>query len=329
MKKKLLYGSLLLSLSFPVKAQLEVATFENLELPDNSYWCGEFYDEDDEDMGFSQGWFESGSFQFNNFYWPDYSTWSFFAYSSRTEKTFSSTSMEVDQFNSITGGGAGGSRIFGVAFPASYMGHTVMTVNDEEEAAEIPGMEIVNTAWVVDCILNGDGYEGKFQTGDWLKLILTGYNGEEETATKEFYLADFQSENPDEHYYLDEWTWIDLSELGKVTSVEYKIDSSKKNAYGITTPTYVCIDNVGAGEEESKIFTIGDDRLTLNWIAGSRRMAVVGGTSYRVVDMTGKVIEAGTLMGKTASIDLSALTAGIYIVSITDGNVQKSMKIRI
>lgn len=329
MKKKLLYGCMMLSLSFPVKAQLEVANFENLELPDNSYWCGEFYDEDDEDMGFSQGWFESGSFQFNNFYWPDYNTWAFFAYSSRTEKTFSAASMEADQFNSITGCGAGGSSIFGVAFPASYMGYTVMTVNDEQSAAVIPGMEIVNTAWVVDCILNGDGFEGPFKTGDWMKLILTGFNGEDKTEAKEYYLADYRSENPDEHYYLDEWTWIDLSDLGEVTSVEFSIDSSKKNAYGVTTPTYVCIDNVGSSKPSSQVTAIGENTLGLNWIAGNRHAAVVGARSYSVVDLSGKTIATGNISERNASIDLSCLASGIYIITISDGDNSKSLKIRI
>lgn len=329
MKKTYLYGILMLSIAFPMKAQLETATFENLDLPDNSFWCGEFYDEDDEDMGFSQGWFESGSFRFNNFYWPDYSTWAFFAYSSRTENTFSAKSMTDDQFNSITGGGAGGSRIFGVAFPASYMGHTVMTVNDGETAAVIPGMEIVNTAWVVDCILNGDGYEGPFKRGDWMKLILTGFNNDEETVTKEYYLADYRSENVDEHYYLNEWTWIDLSGLGEVSSIRFSIDSSKANAYGVTTPTYVCIDNVGASEDTSKVEMTGADTLQLNWIAGSRHAAVSGAKTYNVVDLAGKVVAGGAIYEKNVSIDLSSLASGIYIITVTDGVSRKSLKIGI
>lgn len=316
-----------MSVAMSASAQIEVATFENLSLPENSYWCGEL-DEEDEDMGFGTSWFSSGSFDFNNFYWPEYYTWAFFGYSSRTEKTF--TSYTDDQFNSITGGGADGSNIFGIAFPAAYMGNTVMEVGDGETPMVIPGMEVVNTAWVVDCILNGDGYEGKFVTGDWFKLILTGYADDEPTATQEYYLADYRSENPADHYYLDSWTWIDLSALGEVTSVRFNIDSSKSNAYGVTTPTYVCIDNVGISEKTNTISGAVSYDLTLNYIAGSRHIAasgINGKASCYVTDMSGKTVYYEIIDGRNASIDLSGLQAGIYVVTVSDARSRKSMKV--
>lgn len=327
MKKQLISGFLMLTAVISASAQIEVATFENLDLPDNSYWCGEL-DEDDEDMGFGTSWFSSGSFSFNNFYWPDYSTWAFFGYSTRTGNTF--TSFMNDQFNSITGGGADGSRIFGVAFPASYMGKTIMEVGDGDKPVTVPGMEIVNTAWVVDCILNGDGYEGPFGTGDWLKLILTGYVDDEQTVTKEYYLADYRSENTAEHYYLDTWTWIDLSVLGEVTSIHFNIDSSKANAYGPTTPTYVCIDNVGTTEKLNSVEDVLTSQLTLNYIAGSRHLAVSGlnsSANYFVTDLSGKTILKGYIDEKNASIDLSKLSKGIYIAIVIDSDTRKSLKI--
>lgn len=327
MKKKFIYCSLLLTSALTASAQIEVATFENLYLPDNSYWCGEL-DEEDEDMGFSISWFDSGSFEFNNFYWPDYSTWSFFAYSSRTEKTF--RTIIDDQCNSITGGGADGSRIFGVAFPASYMGNTVMEVGNGYTPEAIPGMEVTNTAWVVDCILNGDGYEGPFKTGDWFKLILTGYVDDEPTQTLEYYLADYRSENPEEHYYLDKWTWIDLSGLGEVNSVCFNIESSKANAYGATTPTYVCIDNVGITEKTNSIESVLSSELTLNFIAGTRHLAISGihgSADYFVTDMTGKTVANGRLEERNTSIDLSGLSGGIYIINVNDANSKKSLKV--
>ena len=308
-------------------AQIEVADFENLQLPDNTYWCGEL-DEEDEDMGFSTSWFSSGAFDFNNFYWPDYDTWAFFAYSSRTEKTFKT--VADDQCNSITGAGAGGSKIYGVAFPASYMGHTVMEVNEGETAAVIPGMEVVNTAWVVDCILNGDGFEGPFKTGDWFKLILTGYNDDEVTATEEYYLADFRSENEADHYYIDDWTWIDLSGLGEVTSVRFSIDSSKANSYGVTTPTYVCIDNVGKAKDSSSVNTVENPGFSLSYISSSRHVVVngvAGCAGYHVTDISGTVVKKGQLGAGCGFIDLSALAKGIYMITVYDGNLGKSLKI--
>lgn len=327
MKKFFIYGFLTFAFATSASAQIEVATFENLDLPDNSYWCGEL-DEEDEDMGFGTSYFRSGSFEFNNFYWPEYYTWSFFGYSSRTETTFST--MTTDQFNSITGCGAGNSRIYGIAFPASYMGNTIMEVGDGETPVAVPGMEIVNTAWVVDCILNGDGYEGKFETGDWMKLTLTGYNDDDVTGTRDYYLADYRSDDPADHLYIDTWTWIDLSELGEVTSIRFNIDSSKKNAYGVTTPTYVCIDNVGITEDTSAVGTVVASDLALNFIAGSRHLAVSGARGdvrYSVTDLSGKTVQTGQISERNASVDLSSLAGGIYIVTVRDSVSAKSLKI--
>lgn len=329
MSRKFTYWLLMLTVGLSASAQIEIATFENLELPDNSYWSGEL-DEDDEDMGFSRSWFESGSFSFNNFYWPDYYTWAFFAYSNHTENTFKSYAN--DQFNSITGSGADGSRTFGVAFPASYMGNTIMEVGTGLTPTVVPGMEIVNTAWVVDCILNGDGYESAFKTGDWMKLILTGYANDNQTSTKEYYLADYRSENIAEHYFLDKWTWIDLSELGAVTSIHFSIDSSKKNAYGVTTPTYVCIDNVGI-EDRAGVQDTGADRsIVLNYIAGSRRLAVSGATGrsvYYVSDMSGRTVLQGSAENPNFAVNFSSLPRGIYIVGVKDSATVKTLKLKL
>lgn len=327
MKKKICICFFALCLSAYAHSDLNPATFEDLALPDNSYWNGEL-DEDDADVGYSRSWFESGSFTFNNFYWPSYNTWAFFAYSSRTEKTF--CTYKTDQFNSITGSGANGSKTFGVAFTAAYMGNTVMEVSGTDRAVVIPGMEIVNTAWVVDCILNGDGYEGPFKTGDWLCLNLTGYDGNRQTATKTIYLADYRSADPAEHYFLDRWTWFDLSDLGQVTSVRFNIDSSKTNAYGVTTPTYVCIDNVGAAENASVDDIESTTGINLTYIRSTRHIAVSGATgpgAYRIVDMSGNTVAQGAITEPNAVIDVSTLPKGVYIVTAHDKHHRKTLKL--
>lgn len=172
-------------------------------------------------------------------------------------------SLHMRTTNSIVSSrGDGGSRMFGVAFPAAYMGNTIMDVEYGDSPVIIPGMEIVNTSWVVDCILNGGGFEGQFETGDWLKLILTSYVDDEPTMT-EYYLADYRSENPTEHYYLNEWTWIDLSELGKcnVYPIHDKFKQEKLIRSDPTSPTYVCIDNVGITAKTNSIEAVVDSKM--------------------------------------------------------------------
>ena len=44
--------------------------------------------------------------------------------------------------------------------------------------------------------------------------------------------------------YVQFWQWADLSSLGKVTSLSFSFSGTKANDYGLTTPTYICIDDL-------------------------------------------------------------------------------------
>ena len=224
-----------------VTGQQYAATFEDLYLEPESNWHGYTNDPD-----YYKGNFYSGSFGFSNTYMSDWNSWNGFAYSNRTSTSFSS--FLKDDCNSAVGHGADGSSNYGVAYVADMFGTTEMTLSNTTEEESVEGMWITNTAWVVDAILNGDGMEGKFGKNDWLKLTLTGLKADgSETESKDYYLADFRASDSRDRWYLDTWQWIDLSPLGEVSKIRFSIDSSKKNQWGITTPTYLCLDNVGTG----------------------------------------------------------------------------------
>lgn len=212
--------------------------FNDLFLADNSYWRGYADDED-----YISGGFFSGSFEFNNTYMSDWDSWAGFAYTNHASSDFAS--YYNDQYNSAPGGGFGGSGNYGVLFASIYYGTNAITLSNTKEGEKVPGMYITNSAWVVDAIVNGDGYEGPFEKGDYMSLRLTGIAANGDRTENEFMLADYRNEDADEHYYLDSWQWIDLTTLGDVVKIETSIFSTKSNTYGITTPTYVCIDNVG------------------------------------------------------------------------------------
>lgn len=240
-----------------VISDMAVATFDDLYLPEDSHWCG---DADDED--YMQGSFFSGSFEFNNLYMADWDSWAFFGYSNHTATSFSS--YITDQWNSAVGHGADDSANYGIVFVSPYMGRTTTTLSNTEEGQVIPGMYITNSAWVVDAILNGDGMsEGNFGEGDNLMLKLTGTAADGSTTELEIPLADYRDANDKDRWYLDTWQWVDLSALGKVVSVNWDMTSTKSNFAGMTTPAYVCIDNLGAGrpvnDGETVILAVNDE----------------------------------------------------------------------
>ena len=78
---------------------------------------------------------------------------------------------------------------------------------------------------------------GKFEPSDWLKCTVTGIKADGTKASVDIELAANGS-------YVKDWQWADLSSLGKVVSLSFVFSGTKNNAYGLTTPAYMCIDDL-------------------------------------------------------------------------------------
>ena len=289
-----------------VSGDLQVATFENLWTdPEDGFWMGDF------SKGIDGSTFVSGSFCFSNFAcdtWggqPTTPYWGNYAYSQTTTNEFSS--YITDQFNNAVGGGADGSETFLVAYP---QGGTIDVINNENGAV-IPGCYITNDAWVVDAILHGDGMstiDGTatgastgnvgFKTGDWFLLTITADNGN----SIDYYLADYRSSDEAEHYYVNEWEWIDLSSLGTVKSLSFYLTSSRRNNWGMTTPSFFCLDNIGAEQPAGNGIT-----TRINGVSAEESAA-------GVYSIDGKVLTRGSKQ------------KGVQIIRMKDGSVRKVVR---
>lgn len=81
---------------------------------------------------------------------------------------------------------------------------------------------------------------------DWFKVTITGISASGEvTGSKDFYLADYRSDNPKRDYIVEQWTTVDLSEIGEVNQLQFSLSSNKTNDSGeMITPQEFCIDNL-------------------------------------------------------------------------------------
>lgn len=289
-----------------VSGDLQVATFENLWTdPEDGFWMGDF------SKGIDGSTFVSGSFRFSNFAcdtWggePTTPYWGNYAYSQTTTNEFGS--YITDQFNNAVGGGADGSATFLVAYP---QGGTIDVINNENGAV-IPGCYITNDAWVVDAILHGDGMstiDGTatgastgnigFQTGDWFLLTITADNGN----SINYYLADYRSSDEADHYYVNEWEWLDLSSLGTVKSLSFFLTSSRRNNWGMTTPSFFCLDNIGAEQPAGNGITTRINGVSVEESAAG------------VYSIDGKVLTRGSKQ------------KGVQIIRMNDGSVRKVVR---
>lgn len=118
----------------------------------------------------------------------------------------------------------------------------------------LTGLAVTNTNFNAGAFIKGDGMsketiEGEEKTGlpfhqdDYFKVTITGLNGEIVTGTVDYYLADYRTEG--DWKFAKNWQWVDLSSLGEVDGLQFSLESTKKNNWGMTTASYVCIDNIG------------------------------------------------------------------------------------
>lgn len=274
------------------------ATFENLYLDSESYWhCND-----------SRTSFVSGSYKFDSGAMPGYNYYYDFSYSNQTSTVYETL---ADQHKSVVGSGVNGSENYVVAYPQGGKIH----VMNNAEGDSIRGFYITNNAWTADAIVNGDGFLGAFAQGDYLKVIISGDNGK----SVEAYLADYRASNAADHYYLDTWQWVDLTSLGKVKNLSFAFDGTKKNSYGLTTPTYFCLDNFNGERNETTAATQTadngsltvdvDDFTTLNEGSATK--------TYEIVDQLPEGITA--TVNADGTLNVTGTTDGTYeiVVKVT------------
>ena len=264
-----------------VHGTAKVATFDDLYLPAESYWWGDTVPN-------YKNTFYSGSYSFANSMIPYSQTWGLFGYSNKTSTSFDMSTLITDQFNSVVGHGVNGSSNYAVVYPSHVMGHTMVVPTHKPQGDSIRGCYVTNNAWVKYVSIHGTGTNsnGKqdantpFTTGDWVKLTAKADNGK----SVSFYLADYRSSNPADHYLIESWQWLDLRSLGVVKNVTFTMDGTRHNQYGTTIPTYFCMDDFGG---DRPLTTFAD---TVSAEVGKTKMVNLN-TLLPAVDTKGASIE--------------------------------------
>ncbi|MEO0453309.1 MAG: DUF4465 domain-containing protein [Verrucomicrobiota bacterium] len=188
-----------------------------------------------------------------------FSSWTPWAYSRDTDTT---TAGFVNQYSAIPGSGFDGSSNYGISFGAGAS----LTFDIAQDFAG-RGLYATNTTYAYLSMLNGDaanpgGGPGKQFGGvtgndpDEFVLTITGWIGGTsgtQTGSVDFHLADFSFSDNSQDYIVDDWTFVDLSTLGTVDTLSFDYTSTDTGSFGINTPTYFAVDNIGAVPEPSSI----------------------------------------------------------------------------
>lgn len=224
------------------------ATMDDNFLAPESFYNGLGKDDPSYENPGTSSQFVSGSFAFDTERHTS-TWWGGFALSNQTSTVFESY---ADQFKSAVGSGHNSAN-YAVVY--SYTGaNYAANVTNAADGADVSGFYVTNTANNVNAYVNGDGMStapGGFAKGDWFKMTVNVVKADNTTASMDYYLADYRADNEADHYYLDTWQWVDLRQFGKIKKVTFGFEGTKRNAYGLTTPTYACLDDFGGTREIS------------------------------------------------------------------------------
>jgi hypothetical protein len=173
----------------------------------------------------------------------------YFVFDNYTSKniTFGGGFTYINKTDKTTAGFTNNSAITGTG----KLSATYMTVNPSAFATDkfhfagnqshtVKGMYVTNSTFAYLSMQNGDDTAKKFVAGDWFKLTVIGLDEKgNTTGTVDFYLADYRD---GKKIMVDQWTWLDLSTLGKVAEVKFSMSSSDTGKWGMNTPAYFCMD---------------------------------------------------------------------------------------
>ena len=283
MKKMFFLAIAMMACAISANAELKPATFENEEGgiqidAENPVWRGVAVPEEEVRL------WTSGSFTFATYEddWGESGVYYYdVAATNLQNTTFDWMNPYFDHYS------AAGKAAEGDNYAVWYYNWYGPANVELDEAQVISGMAVTNNTYVVNAILNGDGMSeeeaGKglpFHAGDYFKLIITGYLNEVEGESVEFYLADFRTEGEGAQWtYAENWQWVDLSGLGEVDAIGFAVETTKRNMYGATTPSYFCFDNLGGKAADCELGELtvinAKPEAVSNTFAGEKAVKIV------------------------------------------------------
>jgi hypothetical protein len=292
------------------------ASFENINLGTQGYYNGSD----------GKGEFTSGNFRFFNEYTASWDSWSGFAISNKTDVN---TAGYTNQYSAITGEGVSGSANYLVAYP-----NPVSTITFKDTI--VSGMYVTNSTYAYLSMKNGDSFSKKFggESGndpDWLLLTIEGFDSDNKsTGNVYFNLADFAYSINTYDYIVNTWKWVNLSNLGRISKLEFSLRSSDNSAWGMNTPGYFCIDNLNQqivtstpGLQQIQVTAFPNpfvDQIVISGIKGTAKVSIS--------DISGrKVAEYINITNNQPIADLGNLTSGIYFLKIEEGKSQFTQKL--
>lgn len=240
---------------------------------------------------------------------------------------------------------AGFTNLYGVK---SYKGHnnsaTYVVAQDhgtirlKTPQARVNGFYITNTTYAYTSMRKGDAFARKFgdTTGtgsgttiaqgsypDFFKVTFKGYsNGALKNDSAVFYLADYRFANNALDYIVNTWQYFDVSNLGLVDSIAFKLFSSDNSGGYMNTPGFFAMDDFST----SPANPVGLNNISPNNLPNIYpnpcenyiHVTANNNAEFRLYDGMGNVVLSGKINEGGHDINMETLAAGIYHLFVRD-----------
>lgn len=307
---KCIFTTVFVLLTSLLSAQLLI-DFEDFSVPADSFLNGSD----------GSGGFSNELIFLPNDYNADFNSWSGWSLSTKTDTLRPGF---TNAFSAIAGTGVDSSDSYAVSF--AY-GENRLLLQGEAAGRQLNGMYVTNNTYAYLSMRDGDAFAKKFGgvTGDdpdFFLLTIKAYSeGALSADSVNFYLADYRFADNSRDYLVKDWTFVDLSPLGPVDSLAFTLTSSDVGQFGMNTPAYFCVDNIGVSEVV---------RNTQSHIAlPNFRVFPNPTTSFiqfdydfdepvqcTITDMQGRPLKRQVISHPSERIAVDQLPTGTYLVSI-------------
>ena len=215
--------------------EIKTVSFENLPLGSSSFWNGSD----------GTGKFQSNGMTFKNNFNSDYGSWDGFVYSSKADIVTSDYTNQYSVFDN-----ANGNNEFALYYPP--FGGDAFASFVSDSLYLVKSISVCNSTYTALTLKNGDpyGFSKKFggssgNDKDWFKMTAIGYNAAGDSVKSiDFYLADYRFDDNSKDYIVSKWSTVDLTSLGLINKLTFRLTSSDNGQYGMNTPAYLCLDNL-------------------------------------------------------------------------------------
>ncbi|MCB0629009.1 MAG: DUF4465 domain-containing protein [Saprospiraceae bacterium] len=289
------------------------ATFENFDIAAES-----FLNDSDGSGGFSDGNIFLPNTYVDD---PSFPYWTGWVISNTTDTL---TAGFTNQYSAITGGGYDGSATYAITYASPA---TTMQLTGDAQGGGVAGMYITNSTYAYLSMRDGDSFTKKFggETGDdpdyFLLTIKKYLNGELGPDSVNVYLADYRFEDNSQDYILDDWTFVDLTPLGDLDSLQFSMSGSDVGQYGLNTPAYVCVDNITTLDRPTSVRAYLPDLAIRIYPNPTANLVNIdwredGPAQGGLFDFNGMLVSQQSIVTGIQQIDLQHLPNGTYILKV-------------